>query len=404
MKTKSKQKPKKKWNFHFRFPDIKGKTWENNAWLFAMHVVLITLLALGLSRFLLNDLSGISAFSPVEKVADYSMSDMYNAVANRRAVRQLNNDIIIVATDGCSRADIAQLVREIDAYQPAAIGLDIFFPYQTSDDSLLLSSFSACDKLILPMQVADTAYMTNNYSFFDGYIDAPYGCVNLELADIRSTVRTFRPYYAVNGETIPNFAVALIQQAKSEVLPQLEARDQETEIIFFPSVEFDGISGRDVLESDTLLNGISHKIVLLGDMKNMSDSYLTPLDVAVPGVLIHAYTAYTILSNRFISVSADWLNWLIAIVICIIYTIVNVYAKKLYSNMGNFMMRLLQFATMYILFVIGCLEFAYHGSYIDFTPSILMIGLGALAFDLWYGIYACYLKIKEWLTQIPRKK
>ena len=79
------KKPKKK--TPLRFLDIQGKTWENNALLFATHVILITLVALLLSRFMLSDLSGISAFSPVEKVADYSMSDKYNAVANRRAVR-----------------------------------------------------------------------------------------------------------------------------------------------------------------------------------------------------------------------------------------------------------------------------------------------------------------------------
>ena len=398
-----KQKKTKK-KIQLRFPDIQGKTWENNALLFSTHVILITLVALLLSRFMLSDLSGISAFSPVEKVADYSMSDMYNAVANRRAVRQLNQDIVIVATDGCSRAEIAQLMTIVDANSPAVVGLDIFFPYQTSDDSLLLKSFSACANLILPIQMADSAYLSNNYSFFDGTIDAPYGCVNLELADIRSTVRTFRPFYIHNGDSILNFAAALVQQARPEAIKPLLSRSNETEIIFFPSIEFETLSGKEILTNgDLLLENLTNKIVLLGDMRNMSDSYLTPLDAAVPGVLIHAYTAYTILSDKYISVSANWLNWLIAILVCLLYTVVNLFAKKSFSNFGNFLMRLLQFFTMYVLFVIGCLEFAYHGSYIDFTPSILMIGLGALAFDLWYGIYAGYIKIKYYAQNRTKK-
>ncbi len=396
------KKPKKK--IQLRFPDIQGKTWENNALLFTTHVILITLVALLLSRFMLSDLSGISAFSPVEKVADYSMSDMYNAVANRRAVRQLNQDIVIVATDGCSRAEIAQLMTFVDANSPAAVGLDIFFPYQTSDDSLLLHSFSSCTNLILPIQIADSAYLSNNYSFFDGAIDAPYGCVNLELADIRSTVRTFRPYYIHNGDSILNFAAALVQQTRPEAIKPLLGRSNETEIIFFTSIEFETLSGKEILTNgDLILDNLTNKIVLLGDMRNMSDSYLTPLDAAVPGVLIHAYTAYTILSDKYISVSANWLNWLIAILVCLLYTVVNLFAKKSFSNFGNFLMRLLQFFTMYVLFVIGCLEFAYHGSYIDFTPSILMIGLGALAFDLWYGIYAGYIKIKDYAQKRTKK-
>lgn len=399
-----KKKQDKKNTCHPRFPDIKGKTWESSAILFTTHVVLITLLALLMSRFMLNDLSGISAFSPIEKVADYSMSDMYNAVANRRAVKQLNQDVVIVATDGCSRADIAHLVNKLDACSPAAVGMDIFFPYQTSDDSLVMTSFANCRNLVLPLQVADSVFLSNSHSFFDGKIDAPYGCVNLELADIRSTVRSFRPYYMGDGGCIPNFAVALVGQSKPSALKPLIKRGNESEIIFFPSVEFETLSGQEVVCDDNQpLDGIKNKIVLLGDMKNMSDSYLTPLDNAVPGVLIHAYTIHTILSKKYISVSADWINWLIAIIVCLIYTIVNLFAKKSFSNFGNFLMRLLQFFTMYILFVVGCLEFAYHGSYIDFTPSILMIGLGALAFDLWYGIYAGYLKIKDRLTKTASK-
>ena len=187
-----------------------------------------------------------------------------------------------------------------------------------------------------------------------------------------------------------------MQQARPKAIKPLLGRSSEIEIIFFPSIEFETLSGKEILANgDLILDNLANKIVLLGDMRNMSDSYLTPLDAAVPGVLIHAYTAYTILSDKYISVSADWLNWLIAIFVCLLYTVVNLFAKKSFSNFGNFLMRLLQFFTMYVLFVIGCLEFAYHGSYIDFTPSILMIGLGALAFDLWYGIYAGYIKIKN---------
>ena len=113
------------------------------------------------------------------------------------------------------------------------------------------------------------------------------------------------------------------------------------------------------------------------------------------GIMLHAYALQTILSGNYIESTPSWFNWFIAIVLCLLFTICNLIAKYRMSNMGNLFVRIVQFAMMYILIVIGCAYFSSHHGYIDFSPAILMIGFGAIAFDVWFGCYALYNLIKS---------
>ena len=375
--------------------NIDEKVWLNGILWMSMQALVITVLALSLS-FIMIDWLDVYTYMPSSKATDFQMSDMYNAVANRRAVRQLDNDIVIITTDDCSRIEIAELITKINDNSPAAIGIDIFFPYTYSDDSILLASLCSCDNLVLPLHVVDSIAEKKKFSFFDGMVNAQYGCVNLELANIRSTLRDFHPYYQYEGGTVPNFAVTLAGVKDSSTLRTLKNREGNTEIIYFPSVDFVQLEGKRILYDDELqLEQLKGKIVLMGDAKNPNDLYLTPLDAAMPGILIHAHTLHTILSNKYVSVSKKWVNWMIAILVCFFFSFINLIAKKSFGKLGNFLMRILQFLTMYILFAIGCFVFASNGLYIDFTPSMLIIGLGAVAFDVWYGLYVFSLKIKS---------
>jgi hypothetical protein len=121
--------------------------------------MIITILTLVISRFITNFSAG-AAFG--EKTIDYAMSDMYNTVTNRRAVRYLSNDIVIVATDNCSRIDIANIILEVNKYAPLAVGIDIFFPYETGNDSSILFALNSCQNLVLPMQLPDSTKPQNN--------------------------------------------------------------------------------------------------------------------------------------------------------------------------------------------------------------------------------------------------
>ncbi|MDE5871884.1 MAG: hypothetical protein K2H22_08075, partial [Muribaculaceae bacterium] len=65
--------------------------------------IVITVMTLAFSRIALYDLSSVSFFSPMEKAADFRFSDFYTLVADRRAVAEYEDNIVIVPVDGCDR-------------------------------------------------------------------------------------------------------------------------------------------------------------------------------------------------------------------------------------------------------------------------------------------------------------
>ena len=62
-------------------------------------------------------------------------------------------------------------------------------------------------------------------------------------------------------------------------------------------------------------------------------------------------------------------------------------ARNRMSNVGSMVIRIAQVAIMYQIVVFGCKFYAETHTYLDFSPSLLMIGLGALSFDIWFGLY-----------------
>ena len=118
------------------------------------------------------------------------------------------------------------------------------------------------------------------------------------------------------------------------------------------------------------------------------------------GIELHAYALQTIISNNYIKVSPNWLNWLIALLLCMLFAVCNLVASYRMGDFGNLFMRLLQLVMMYILVVIGCTYFASYHNYIDFSPAILMIGFGRVSFDLWFGSIAGYKKLKKTIQKL----
>ena len=52
-------------------------------------------------------------------------------------------------------------------------------------------------------------------------------------------------------------------------------------------------------------------------------------------------------------------------------------------------------ALMYGFLVVGCWWFIRHDGYLDFSASLLMIGLSALASDVWMGVRDLVLLVVE---------
>ena len=176
-------------------------------WKNLIHVLGITVLAVLFARFIVYDLMSLSVFAPMEKATDFQMSDIYQSVAESKAIHQLSSDITIVSIDGYSRADVLDAVNLISEYSPAAIGLDIFFPIPELDNTYLLSTLSTAPNMVCAgMFERDQDASTFHHlkqSFFEDSINVTYGYVNLNASSQRDVIRQFVPYVLTsNGDTL----------------------------------------------------------------------------------------------------------------------------------------------------------------------------------------------------------
>ena len=369
-------------------------------WKKVVHVFGITILAILLARFVVYDLMSLSVFAPMEKATDFQMSDIYQSISESKAIHQLSEDITIVNIDGYSRTDVLDAVNLISEYSPAAIGLDVFFPIPEQDNSYLLATLSSIPNLVcagmFERDIDTTSFHHIRKSFYEDSIDVTFGYANLNASSNRDVIRQFVPYVlTANNDTLLSMPAQLAKICYPLRYKTMLSRGGKPETIAFESIEFPILSIENVLSGNVDNTLLSNRIVLIGDKDSFYDSYLSPLHDTLSGIALHAYALQTILSNNYINTSPTWLNWLIAIFLCVLFTICNLVAKYQMSNLGNLFMRLLQFAMIYILIVIGSIYFATHHNYIDFSPTILIIGFSSLSFDLWFGAIAMYNYLKK---------
>lgn len=359
---------------------------------FWIHSVGITLLALLLSRFVVW-ISTFSFSSMINADEETVMLDMYNASLNRRAIKQQTN-VVIVGTDDLSRYEVGDLISLIDSCGPAAIGVDIFFPSPQDKDSVLFEQIEMCSNIVLASRVhyhrKTGTFTKGEGSYFEDSLLVRFAPANFTTSTTRDVVRYYTPFFPVEGDTILSFPMAVATELRHFPNHMSEG----FQVIDYPSKQIDILSGESLLKSETDRSLLTNKIVLLGDVNDENDTYLSPIEENVPGVLIHAYAINTILSTKQpITSSKDWFNWLVAIVLCFVFAMVDVWAKRRFSNINNFLMRLVQVALLFLLFWLGTSWLSNHHCYLDFSAAVLLIGLGALSFDIWYGLYACYYAI-----------
>jgi len=339
----------------------------------------VVLLAFAVSWFLIYDISSLSYFAPLEKNSDFSATDFYQIVSDDRAVRTLNDDVAIVSVDGLSREEITDALEIISVCDPAAVGVDIYFGFPQPDDERLVGVLSELPNAVVP----DTsAYI---YSSCRGLTQ---GSVYLEAESYRSVIRECRS----DG----TFAAELARLYR----PGLKL--PETMHIEYPCMDFDVIHADELLDYPEHIEG---KIVLVGAVNDISDLHPTPINDAVPGVIIHAASIATMLSEDRIEDFPAWADWLLAIVLCYIF-IVAIRCLKKY-DWGDFVMRVIQIIFLLLIIIVGTVIYIDCRVNINFTRPLLMVAAANFAVDLWnggVGIRTLYRNIKAIRLRRRRRK
>ena len=360
-----------------------------------IQICIITAIAAMISGTALDAISSIPDFNPSGTEYDFDITDIYNSVYRNKVAPRLSQEIVIVSVDDCSRDEIAHVIEIIDTSDVLAIGLDIIFPWENSGDERLINAITSSPNIVMPcsaiLNKESMTYDSVSGSYFYSDTLLHRGIVNFEANSLASTIRNFKTSYLINSQDINSFPVEVVKISHPSKYEQLLHRPRNITPIYFPGVEFDIISAQEIFDDPVSISSyIKGKTIFIGDVHDGHDIHITPIDKAMPGIIVQAHIAQTIIDGIYIKLTSSFINWLIAIIICMMFIAMSFVAKDRLPNAGNIVIRVLQVFSLYIFYLIGCLIFANHAVYVDFMPALSMVALGLFAFDIWGGFVACY--------------
>lgn len=350
-----------------------------SGWLTALAA---TVLGLSLSVVVIYFLSSVADLVTGGQ-DEFEFTDIYARVAQRSPVSALCEDVVIVSVDGCSRARIAQVIDAVNFFSPSAVGLDLFFTYPSEEGELLASSIRDCDVMVLPKAVGHS----DSESFFYGDFEAEYAAVNMTSSSVSDVVREYVTLFETDSVEYRSMAYALAAKAGKDV----PAADGQLRNIWFPSTEFDIVDADELVDSEGFPfmeagQRIKGKIVLIGVVNDLSDVHRTPVDDEMPGILIHAHVIDTILNDRHVNEVGTFWNIFIAFVLCLLFIRLFVFMKNLWDDVGEMVMSVVQLVLMYLFLVLGANLYIRHGIHVDFSLTVVVLGLSVTALSVINGV------------------
>lgn len=354
----------------------------------------ITLLAFLLSfLFVAPFASATSSFFATPEKNDFTVTDLYSMVADRRAVSRLNDKVVIVNIDTCGRDDIADILQMATLAGAAGVGLDVVFEEEREGDAYLLEALRRSPRLVIPVSVvtdtaaSDSRFRLDAHSYFTtGTLtdtlggDITHGASNLPAKYDGGVVREMQTCFPLaDGDTILSFAVELARLTAPEAYGRLRARGNTLEKITYHSRRFARLEPSEVMENPDTLTG---RIVLIGALTERADLHPTPSDVAMPGVLIHAHSLATILDDEYMSALPEWADILIGFAVCFLVVFTHV---SITSGVKGLVLRILQLVLLWLIIQAGYWAFATKDLLVDVSYALLMLAFGLFACDIWNG-------------------
>lgn len=359
--------------------------------------ILLVGLAYLLSLVMTAPFAFTAGFLNSSKTDDFDFSDFYNVVADGRPVREIDDKVVVINLENSDRSEFAAILELLQSAHPAAIGIDVLFqePHHPSTDEWLISSLRKLDNVVMAESLLkdpeEDVFTVSDRSFFADTIgeNIEFAASNLPARIPSGTVRTFRSEYPTAHGNITGFAAAIAKKADSEAAKELFRRNNEQEIINYPSREITILPLNELTNS---LNVIDGKVLLLGAVSKTEDIHPTPTDNNMSGILIHAYAISTILHKNYIDRHNSTVEWAIACLLCFIITLGFCVIPV---NIKGLVLRITQIILLILVIYIGYYLFVEKNTIIDFSPSLLMITFGLFACDLRLGFVTIYRKLRS---------
>lgn len=262
--------------------------------------------------------------SPVANaIKNLSMTDVFFKIQNGVVVPDTSQLITIVdMTELTSRGEIGELLEEVSAHEPIAIGVDLIFEGMKDDveGNLILESAISeiSDKTVFAYKLIDydeqRKMFTNTvFPYFDDLFPITLGYANVTDDMERATIRTFIPSMLLNKEPVFSLAAELAKKMGVEV----NGKEKETLINYEPTT-FPVVSYNDLKKNTHL---IKDHIVLIGTYTEEQDMHLSPLG-KTPGVEIQAYTLQTLLQHKRVDILSHIACLVIGFILCYLFAII----------------------------------------------------------------------------------
>ncbi len=321
----------------------------------------------------------ISTWSPLQvldpigqALADTELTDL--TFSRLREDPEIDTNILIVNIGNLSRAEVAQQINNISRYKPKVIAIDAFYncpsgytdsincpmAYDTLSNMMFADAIANAGNVVLVTKLLQTKALIDKYGDVAIYDSLEHsdeilrkgaheGYASLETdaghqEDLK-TCRRFNPSMMVSGEPHYAFSVKTAMAFDSVKAKRFLERDNFVEVINYRgnTIDLYGASeyaGRyfaldwyQALDTNQFVPAlIKDKVVLMGflgeDFSDTSwdDKFLTPLNSKMAGrarpdmygLVVHANIVSMILNEDYISETPDWVETLIAAVLCML--------------------------------------------------------------------------------------
>ena len=263
----------------------------------------------------------LSFLNPIsEAIKSFSITDKYYQMMSEKDSRLIT---IVDLTHLYNRGEIAQTLEDIEACNPAAIGIDCIFEGEKEDtiaDNAIREVARRYKNIVFSYRLLDEqpngmGYSRNIHSFFTNEISVHEGVTNMQRDNIYNGIkRKLKAGWMVNGTKEPTLVGELVNvYAKEEVL---KATDNDININFHPT-RFTKIDPSEIAQNRANIEG---RIVLFGTLTDETDMHYTPLG-KIAGVELLAYATQTIIEKEQIIKYPLWIQFIIAFLLVILTNI-----------------------------------------------------------------------------------
>lgn len=350
--------------------------------------VCVTLLAFSLMLFFGFIALNVKFFDSISKaVSEVSTDDIYYSILRNSEPEVSNNIVMVDITQVYNRAEMAQLIEDVETFGAKTVGIDCCFEFEdagtpTANDSLI----AVADKyknIVFSLKLAEMdfeeIYHKETHSFMYFYVDTmTEGFTNVKRT-LYGGLKRVTPMAGMS-DTGPKRSFAAQVAGLYANKDFAAEHPEELHINFTPTV-FPSFQPKDVRKYK---DAFKDKIVLFAALSQEEDFHWTPIG-KIAGTELLAYSIQTVLDKKETRKASLWFLILISFGIALVAQILQqMYLDKMatYKNpfvryiIGSaYVLNIITYLFIAIIIWISFIVFQKFNYSIDFV-----YGIGATAF------------------------